>query len=509
MKNIYKYLLLTILFVLPISVNALSFSCDDGSYKYEDTFKCYIKGPSGIEVKTLSGEIDESDYFTCSLGTVYTPLSNNGDKKKFNIIGVLPDEGERTYFELDCTVKVKANEETKQQVVLKNLNTNISGQNESKGEILRSNEFTVEKYINENTTTTTSDTKPRDTSNGNSLLKKLSDPELDKYFIFSKFITKYDFEVLFEVDKIDLKYETNVEDASVRIEGNQTLMVGENTIDIYVTSPDNMSQTCYTLNIKRLAAGESIYYPEKDTTLKKLTIKGHNINFESVITEYKVKIESNVEELTIDAQPTVKGADVTIEGNKELKHLSVITITVKSKDNTKEGKYSIQVIKEKEKKDYSSYYYLGAVVAILLLLIIFIVKSSNKRNSEVQKDMAKMTKFFKKKKVEQPNVPTITSGGTTAVPPVQQQITVADLQQMTPEQAAAYAVQPVQPVAPVQPVQPVQQVQPVAPAPVQPVPQVQPVQPVQQVPQAQSVQPIQPVQQVPQQDVTNTQQNNN
>ena len=474
MKNIFKYLLLTILFVLPISVNALSFSCDDGNYTFKDTFKCYLKGQSNVEIYSLSGEIDDNDYLNCIVSKYNQYLGTSNDKKKFSTSGTPRDEADPTLVEFECAVKVKANDEAKQQVVLKNVNSSIAGQSQSSGEILRSNEITIDKYIDQNTTTTTSDSKPRDTSNGNSLLKKLSDPELDKYFIFSKFITKYDFEVLFDVDKIDLKYETNVEDASVRIEGSQTLEVGENTIDIYVTSPDNMSQTCYTLNIKRLAAGETIYYPEKDTTLKKLTIKGHEINFESVITEYKVKIDSNVEELTIDAQPTVKGADVTIEGNKELKHLSVITITVKSKDNTKEGKYSIQVIKEKEKKDYTTYYYLGGVVAVLLILIIFIVKSSNKRNSEVQKDMVKMAKIFKKKKVEQPAIPTTTTGGTTAVPQVQQ------------------PVQPIQPVAPVQPVQ-----------------QVQPVQPVPQVQQVQQVQPVQPVPQVQQAEVTNTQQNNN
>ena len=484
MKKYIYSLIITLIIIFPISINALSLTCEDGSYTYGDDFKCTLKGEANITYKELSASYEDNDYLSCTIANYATGLLENMNNIKTS--GMVSGEGEVDYITFRCKVKTKTTaEELETQFILKDVKYTNSADQTSDAEILRSNQVKITKYVDQSVITT-SDGKPRSTSNGNSLLKKLTDENLDKYFTFSKFITQYSFDVLYEVDEVNLTYEPNVEGANVRVEGNNKLEIGKNLIDIYVTSPDLTSQTCYTLEINRLPRGEVIYYPEKDATLKKLVLKNYPINFESVITQYQIKVDSTVNQIDITPTVNVEGASFIIEGNEDLKNKSTITITVTSKDNTTKQTYSILVIKEKEDVDYSSYIYLGIIVAVLLIFIIFIVKSSNKRNSEVEKDMAKFTKIFgKKKKVEtQPVVPQVTAGGTTAVP----QQPVQPIQPVAP-------VTPVQPVQQVQPVQPVQPVAPVAPTvPQQPVPQ-QPVTPATPVVPAVPQQPVQPVEQ--------------
>ena len=472
MKKYLFSLIITLIIIFPLNVFALSLQCEDGEYEYGQDFKCSLVGEANITYKELSAQVEENDYLSCQLNKYADGLLSNMNDVRTS--GTVKGEGEVPYIDFKCKVKTKTDAETTEtQMVLKNVKYTNTEDNTSDPEILRSNTVIIKKYVDKSEVTTT-DGKPRSVSNGNSLLKKLSDPELDKYFTFSKFVPTYEFSVLYDVDEINLTYETNVEGADVRIEGSNKLEVGKNVIDIYVTSPDLTSQTCYTLEINRLPRGEEIYYAEKDARLKKLAVKNYAFdkNFEPIIDQYTIRIDSTVNQVDITAVPYVDGASFKIEGNEDLKNKSTITITVTSKDNNTTKTYSILVIKEKEATDYSSYIYLGVIVGVLLLVIIFIVRSSNKRNSEVEKDMAKFTKIFgKKKKVDpQANIPQVTAGGTTAMP--------------------TQVVQPVQPVAsvtqavPQQPVQPVQQVvqQPVAPVvPQQPVAPVQPQDPNNQV----------------------------
>ena len=441
MKKILYTLIITLLIIIPIKVNALSIQCDEGDLKYGSDFKCNLIGPAGVTYKELSATMDTNEYIECSIGTYAKDLTEN--KQEIKTSGTVQGEGEVPYIQFNCSVKAKVSDNAETQFILKDVKYEDSNDQKTSGEVLRGNKLTI---------------------------KKLSDKGLDEYFTFSKFITKYKIDVLYELDEINLTYEPNVEGADVRIEGNQKLELGLNIIDIYVTSPNLESQTCYTLEITRLPRGEAVYYPEKDATLKKLTVKGYPFDFESIINEYTIKVDSTVNQLDITAYTTVDGAHTLIEGNNDIKNKSTVSIIVTSKDNSVKNTYSILVLKEKEAADYSSYIYLGVIVLVLLIVIIFIVKSSSKRNSEVEKDMAKFTKIFSKKKKNNEQ-------GQNSNQQVQQ------IQQTVPVQP----IQPVQPVPGAVPVQPVQ--------PVQPVPGVMPVQPVQQVPvQPQAVPAPQPVQ---------------
>lgn len=145
----------------------------------------------------------------------------------------------------------KAEEDQQVQIFINDFKSHTKSQiGEPSEEIVRSNYINVAKHVEK---TTTASTKPRDTSNSNSRLKALAEDNLN--ITFSGFITEYNAEVVYEVEKLDIKALPFNSDASVRIMGNQTLTVGLNVIDIYVTSPDGRAITCYTLNVTRLNEG--------------------------------------------------------------------------------------------------------------------------------------------------------------------------------------------------------------------------------------------------------------
>ena len=169
MKNIFKFLIVTFLLLIPASVSALSFSCEKGKYAYTDKFKCTLTGTAGVEYKSLKATIDEHQYISCETSNYVEGLLSPEDKKSINTNGKPKGEGEVPLVELTCTVNIKASNDVETQIVLKNVQYEIEGSSLTSPEILRSEMLTVEKYVNTNTTTTTSDTKPRDTSNGNSI----------------------------------------------------------------------------------------------------------------------------------------------------------------------------------------------------------------------------------------------------------------------------------------------------------------------------------------------------
>ena len=163
---------------------------------------------------------------------------------------------------IKCQVSGKPSGNKKEQIIIPDLKYHIYDSNSDvSNEILRSSYISFNNYVEPKDPTIVE--KPRDTSNSNTRLKLISDPNLN--FTFSSFKTTYDIIVLFDVNQLNLNIVPNNPEATYEIVGSQTLEIGDNTIDIFVTAPDGVSKLCYTLNIKRLKRGEDIYYPEKGT----------------------------------------------------------------------------------------------------------------------------------------------------------------------------------------------------------------------------------------------------
>lgn len=378
MKKLTNIVLLIVLAIIPfVSVSAFEITCDEGIHEFEEFFNCHLTGANTNEnYDTLSGTITNNEYVNCLRYTDGMGLSNQNttDNKAFSYIGKPTTNVVSTFR---CQVIKKAEEEQKVQIFINDFKSHTNTQAGSASEeIVRSNYINIAKYVEK---TTTASTKPRDTSNSNSRLKALADDNLN--ITFSGFITEYNAEVLYEVEKLDLKIYPFNSDASYRVVGNQTLNVGLNVIDIYVTSPDGAHTTCYTLNVTRLKEGESVYYPESDSSLKNLTVTGYTIGFKPDVSEYKLHLDNQTNKVEVNAIPNVDKATVNISNTSNLTNGSVISITIISEDLTSETKYKIIITKDAPKKDYTPYIILG-ILGILGIIVVLIIIYTNKKNKK-------------------------------------------------------------------------------------------------------------------------------
>ena len=441
MKRLTNILLLIVFAILPlVSVSAFEISCDEGIHEFEEFFTCNLTGANTEETyDTLSGTITNNEYINCLRYTDGVGLSNQNttDNKAFSYIGKPTTNVVSTFR---CQVIKKAEEDQRVQIFINDFKAHTRTQTGTASEeIVRSNYINIAKYV-ENTTTAS--TKPRDTSNSNSRLKALAEENLN--ITFSGFITEYNAEVLYEVEKLDIKALPFNSDASVRISGNQTLSVGLNVIDIYVMSPDGSSTTCYTLNITRLNEGESVYYPESDSSLKNLTVTGFTIGFKPEVSEYKIHLDNQTTKVEVNAIPNVDTATVNISNTSNLTNGSVISVTITSEDLSSETKYKIVVTKDAPKKDYSSYIVLG-VLGALGIIVVFVIIYTNKKNKKdpllrLKNDKRKVNKG---KKANQNAIPEAESSIVTNDEPNQE--TNNNQEQPAPNVIKADSVNVVQP----------------------------------------------------------------
>lgn len=403
MKKLTNLVLFIILVTIPfVSVSAFEISCDEGLHEFEEFFNCHLMGANTNEnYDTLSGTITNNEYVNCLRYTDGVGLSNQNttDNKAFSYTGKPTTNIVSTFR---CQVIKKAEEDQRVQIFINDFKSHTSTQAGSPSEeIVRSNYINIATYVEK---TTTVSTKPRDTSNSNSRLKALAEENIN--ITFSGFITEYNAEVLYEVEKLDIKALPFNSDASVRIMGNQNLNVGLNVIDIYVMSPDGASTTCYTLNVTRLKEGESVYYSESDSSLKNLTVTGFTIGFKPEVSEYKIHLDNQTDKVEVNAIPNVDTATVNISNTSNLTNGSVISVTITSEDLSSETKYKIIITKDAPKKDYTPYIVLG-ILGLLGVIVVIIIIYTNKKNKKdpllrLKNDKRKVNKG---KKVNQNVIP--------------------------------------------------------------------------------------------------------
>lgn len=380
MKKLVNMFVLFSIMLFPSLVNAYELNCGTGPYSFNDSFVCTISGDNSINYDVMKGTLENTDTVSCIMSSIADGMHSNMNDEvtnKFDIAGRSPS---RDLVSFKCQVIAKPDGDKSVQLFINDFTYhNSTSQETNQTEILRSNAFTIKKYDEQATKPV--DTKPRDTTNSNSRLRGISSEGLD--FTFSSFITEYNIDVLYEVDELDLKVFPFNLDATYRIVGSQKLEIGDNTIDIYVTSPDGKSTTCYTLYVRRLPRGEEIYYPEEDASLKDLIISGqNNLKFEKDTLQYTINIGYDVDTIDINAVPTVDGAKVNINNATGLKNGDVITINVESSDGSISRKYLITIRKAAPPYDYSKILILGAVGVGFLVLIVLVIYSSRKSKED-------------------------------------------------------------------------------------------------------------------------------
>ena len=211
--------------------------------------------------------------------------------------------------------------------------------------------YDTEKDINSDTTTAfvitvtaengVSDIYTLNVTKGKNDDATLKDIKLDGTLIdgFASGTTSYTVNVGNEVTSVNVTATANDTNANVKIEGVDSLKVGENTVTITVTAEDN-STNVYTVKIVREG--------NDDATLKDIKLDGTLIDgFASGTTTYTLEdITTDITKLNITATANDSNATVTITGADAIKvGDNTITITVVAEDGKTTNTYTINVKK--------------------------------------------------------------------------------------------------------------------------------------------------------------------
>lgn len=252
------------------------------------------------------------------------------------------------------------------------------------------------KYVSSSLVTTT---KPADTKSDekeeeikdsskatNTNLKSLNVTPTGLSPAFSTGTTEYTMTVGSNIDKIEVNAVAEDNNASVIVEGNKNITIGNNKITITVTAGENTK--IYHINVTK--------ENKKQLQLSELLVDGQPLNpeFDSNIYEYTIE-KTNTAELNITATPSSSSAEVEILGNTDFKvGENIVTILVKSSNGEDVTTYqitvnvaqsdAIAVDKNNGSDNKKMYLYIGlGVVGTIILIIIIISIAKHKKEDDV------------------------------------------------------------------------------------------------------------------------------
>ena len=255
------------------------------------------------------------------------------------------------------------------------------------------------KYVSSSLVTTTkptdstTDTKTDDTADKkdsskatSTNLKSLTVTPTGLSPAFSTGTTEYTMTVGSNIDKIEVNAVAEDNNASVIVEGNKNITIGNNKITITVTAGENTK--IYHINVTK--------ENKKQLQLSELLVDGQPLNpeFDSNIYEYTIE-KTNTAELNITATPSSSSAEVEILGNTDFKvGENIVTILVKSSNGEDVTTYqitvnvaqsdAIAVDKNNGSDNKKMYLYIGlGVVGTIILIIIIISIAKHKKEDDV------------------------------------------------------------------------------------------------------------------------------
>lgn len=168
---------------------------------------------------------------------------------------------------------------------------------------------------------------------------------------FNKDITEYYITVGENVNRIEITAIPQNKNASVNIEGNESLKSGRNKIEIEVKSEDKNNEKKYVINVTKTSNMQTA-----NTNLETLAIENVTLSpeFNNNITQYNAEISNTVSRLNILAIPENVQEQVIVEGNENLKEgNNEVTIKVIAQNNVTERVYRINVYKRNNGEEVS------------------------------------------------------------------------------------------------------------------------------------------------------------
>ena len=248
----------------------------------------------------------------------------------------------------------------------------------------------------------------------NNYIKSLTVKGYEIYPEFNRNTTEYFLSIPTDVEELDVKAETEAEDSTVRISGEDDLSLGANEITITVTSKSKKTKK-YIIN--------AIMTEDDGPKLKSLEVEGATLTPEFSESKYlyktsleQIKVDK-LEALKINAVPNNESATIEILGNDNLTEgENIITILVKYDDEmttyqiiadisskvavtSEEGvdnffvttfnkaKEWIQKILDTEQKRISAI--VAGGVVLFAIIVIIIISKHKKRKARKNKEQIK------------------------------------------------------------------------------------------------------------------------
>lgn len=154
---------------------------------------------------------------------------------------------------------------------------------------------------------------------------------------FNKNTLEYSVTIPYEASEVIVNAEKNDSKATVNINGNTGLQVGNNVVEVTVIAEDGTPKT-YKINVTREEKIEVPVEKDKDATLSKLNVSGYTLSptFKPGINVYSMNVQSTVDGLKVEAIPTSSKATVEVKGNLGWSYgINTITITVTAENGDK------------------------------------------------------------------------------------------------------------------------------------------------------------------------------
>ncbi len=166
---------------------------------------------------------------------------------------------------------------------------------------------------------------------------------------FDKDIKEYYFIANTSIDNLEVTAIPENSKSTVTVTGNNNLKLGENTIDIKVESEDKTKMSIYKIYVTRTDDIDAA-----NANLETLAIREGTLNpeFSNDMTEYKIEIPNNIEDINILAIPQRENATVKILGNDKMNiGDNSIQVIVTAENGTTIKKYYINVHRRSEEEE--------------------------------------------------------------------------------------------------------------------------------------------------------------
>lgn len=166
---------------------------------------------------------------------------------------------------------------------------------------------------------------------------------------FDKNIKEYYFIANTAIDNLEVTAIPENSKSTVTVTGNNNLKLGENTIDIKVESEDKTKTSIYKIYVTRTNEIDAA-----NANLETLAIREGTLNpeFSNDMTEYKIEIPNNIEDINILAIPQRENATVKILGNDKMNiGDNSIHVIVTAENGTTIKKYYINVHRRSKEEE--------------------------------------------------------------------------------------------------------------------------------------------------------------